>query len=134
MIFKLTGVSLINAVDFPSRNRLRMIISPSASMPFSSSICQMGCCSSGVKMAVTSAVGLSAPINPKLARLPRASPRASSRMDLPAPVSPVRTVKPDWNSRSSVLMRTTLRTASKVSINQNQEVARPKRDCRTDGS
>ena len=49
-------------------------------------------------------------------RLPSTSPRESSRIDLPAPVSPVSTLKPAENSRSSRSMSTTLRMDSEQSM------------------
>src|SRR5688572_3813594 len=43
------------------------------------------------------------------ARAPRSSPTASTRMDLPAPVSPVRTLNPGSNSTSTPSMTARLR-------------------------
>ena len=49
-------------------------------------------------------------------RAPSASPSASSRIDLPAPVSPVSTVSPGPNARSSRSMRTMSRMERPVSM------------------
>ena len=46
---------------------------------------------------------------PRSARSPKARPRASNKMDFPAPVSPVRAVKPASISKSSASMMTTSR-------------------------
>ena len=54
---------------------------------------------------------------PDSARMPSARPRLSSRIDFPAPVSPVSTpVRPEPKERSSRSIRTTSRMDSAVSI------------------
>src|SRR5262249_13754014 len=62
------------------------------------------------------------------ARAPSARPRASSRIDLPAPVSPVSTPSPESNSSSSFSTSTTLWMASCLSISPAaQALLRPGR-------
>src|SRR4029453_11311590 len=57
---------------------------------------------------------------PTSARAPSASPSASRRIDLPAPVSPVSTPSPESNSRSRLSTSTTLRIASCLSTARPQ--------------
>ena len=54
--------------------------------------------------------------SPPSPRAPSASDKASSRIDFPAPVSPVKTDRPSLKSRSSLSMRTMSRIASWTSI------------------
>ena len=54
--------------------------------------------------------------SPASPRAPSASAKASSRIDLPAPVSPVSTPSPPRNVRSSASINTTLRMESRVSM------------------
>src|SRR5690348_15125443 len=54
-------------------------------------------------------------------RPPAANPKASSRIDLPAPVSPVRTFKPDANSSAAASIKTMSRTVSAASIDRSFE-------------
>src|SRR5580704_17093029 len=52
---------------------------------------------------------------PARPRPPTAKPSESSRMDLPAPVSPVRTLRPGANSSAACSIRTMSRTVSAAS-------------------
>ncbi len=66
--------------------------------------------------AVTAASPAPSRTSPASARLPSASPSASSRIDFPAPVSPVSTQSPGRNARSSRSIRTMSRMVSPSSI------------------
>ena len=70
----------------------------------------------GRSTAVTLACSAPVRTSPASARAPSARPRLSSRMDLPAPVSPVSTVRPGPNPRSSRSISTTSRIDSAVSM------------------
>lgn len=50
------------------------------------------------------------------ARPPTSKAMASMRRDLPAPVSPVRTINPDWNCRLSCSMSAKLTMRNSASI------------------
>ena len=69
----------------------------------------------GAKLAVTCALSLPCRTSALSARAPSASPSASSRIDLPAPVSPVSTPSPASKSRSSRSIRTILAMDKAVS-------------------
>ena len=69
---------------------------------------------------------------PTSERAPSARPSASSRIDLPAPVSPVSTVSPIQRSEISCSIRTTLRMASAVSM--KLRARRQKAPCSQDPS
>src|SRR3990167_1165996 len=64
--------------------------------------------------AEISARGLPSRMTPLSARSPKSSPKASIRIDLPAPVSPVRTVMPRSNSSSSSSMTAKSRMFSRL--------------------
>src|SRR6516165_2581753 len=66
--------------------------------------------------ADTAACCAPARTSPASARLPSASPSASSRIDLPAPVSPVSTQRPGRKARSRRSIRTTSRILRPSSI------------------
>ncbi len=78
-----------------------------AARPRARDRCSSSRCSSSPAVAVMSAVAVisarSAPLRTHSApaRPPASSSRASTIMDLPAPVSPVSTVRPGWNSSST---------------------------------
>ena len=95
-----TGWSLMNARVRPSlASTRRSTTSPSASRPCSESSGVSGCPAGGAKQAVTLAWSAPARTNPASALAPSARPRLSSRIDLPAPVSPVSTVSPGPNDK-----------------------------------
>lgn len=54
------------------------------------------------------------------ARPPSTSDKASTSMDLPAPVSPVSTLNPSWSSMVSCSMRTRFRIARDTSTDVNR--------------
>src|SRR5580658_6786972 len=58
-------------------------------------------------------------------RLPTASPSESSRMDFPAPVSPVRTLRPGANSSAACSISTMSRTVRAASIYENPNLENP---------
>lgn len=70
----------------------------------------------GAKLAVTCARSLPCRTSALSARIPSARPSASSRIDLPAPVSPVSTPRPASKSRSSRSISTMLAMDSAVSM------------------
>ena len=70
----------------------------------------------GVKTRVISACSAPSRTTLASARAPRASCRASSKMDLPAPVSPVRAVKPVAKSKSSACTMTKSRSVMRLSV------------------
>src|SRR5215471_1338685 len=90
--------------------------SSSAGTSFSAMTARAGCRGESSKAAVT--CPCSAPWRTRTAspRAPSASAKASSRMDLPAPVSPVSTDKPDAKSISSRSIRTMSRIESRASM------------------
>src|SRR4051812_24637381 len=99
----------------PSLFKVRRMISgspASIAIPWSSSIAWTGCPAGSSISAETVALSCPDRTSPLSARDPSASPSASSRIDLPAPVSPVRTPSPGSNSSSSRSTSTTLWTAS----------------------
>ena len=111
-----TGWSLIVARERPSRDTTRRTTNSSSSTtPCSASSSSAGCPAGGRKHAVTLACSAPARTRPLSARAPSASPRLSNRMLLPAPVSPVRTVSPASNCRSSRSISTTSRIDKAVS-------------------
>src|SRR5579885_54338 len=122
-----TGWSLTKARLRPSapiwRRSSRL---PSTPRPCSASRVAAGCPGARSNSAVTLAWAAPRRSSPASARAPRARPRASSRIDLPAPVSPVRTVSPGAKARSRRSMRTMSRMASPNSIAQwSEEVGEP---------
>src|SRR5580700_2276427 len=101
----------------PSANcTRRRIISPVSSSPLSLRIAAAGWPFGTSNTAVT--CPCSAPWRTRLAspRPPSASAKASSRMDLPAPVSPVKTASPRKNSISSRSIRTMSRIDRRASM------------------
>ena len=120
------GESLTNARVRPSApcTRRRMIV-PSSSMALSRKIARAGCVGSGSKTATTWPCSQPARTSPPSPRAPNASERESRRMDLPAPVSPVSTKRPDAKSISSLSIRTMSRIESWTSIRPRQSVGQP---------
>jgi hypothetical protein len=92
-----------------------------AGRPFSSSSASAGWPAARSKATLTEACFWPLRTRPLSARLPSASPSASSRIDLPAPVSPVSTPRPGPNSRSSVSISTTSRIERPVSMSGGRE-------------
>src|SRR5262245_43934359 len=88
--------------------RRRMIL-PSLGRPCSSSSARTAWSGATANSALTLACLAPGRSSCRSARPPRARPRASSRIDLPAPVSPVSTERPGSISRSRRSMRTTSR-------------------------
>ena len=94
--------SFTHAVLRPSERLIRRSTSSSSTgIPASSNTARAGCASGRSNTATTSPC--SAPARTKSARprQPNTNPRLSRRMDLPAPVSPVSTFRPGWNSSSN---------------------------------
>ncbi len=128
----LTGWSLTKARVRPSaiwtRRRMR---SPSASMSPARAASRAGWSSGRSKTAVTCPWSAPSRTSEPSPRAPRASEKASSRMDLPAPVSPVNTVMPRPRSRSSRSIRTMSRIESWTSTDDaSPSSARHRRGCR----
>ena len=101
----------------PSANcTRRKMISSAAGMSFAAMSARAGWRGGSSNAAVT--CPCSAPWRTRAAspRAPSASAKASSRMDLPAPVSPVSTDRPDAKSISSRSMRTMSRMESRASM------------------
>src|SRR5918993_1170330 len=88
----------------------------SASMPCSASSACTEWPAGMSSSADTAAVFSPLRTRPASARAPSARPSASSRIDLPAPVSPVSTPRPGSNSSSSLSTNTTSLMASCLSI------------------
>src|SRR5215207_8032760 len=98
------------------RERRRINGSPSSvSIPCSASNAWTGWSADSSISADTDAASSPLRTSPASERAPSASPNASSRIDLPAPVSPVSTPSPLSNSSSSCSTSTTLRIASCLS-------------------
>src|ERR1700761_5769778 len=96
----------------------RRIISPVSSKPLSERIAVARCALGTSKTAVTwpcSAPGRTRVASP---RPPSANAKASSKMDLPAPVSPVSTARPRENSISRRSIRTMSRIDRRASMEQ----------------
>src|SRR6201747_2670342 len=109
--------SLMKARVRPSAScTRRRIISPVSSRPLSLRIFEAGCFLGTSNTAVT--WPCSAPWRTSAAspRPPSASAKASRRMDLPAPVSPVNTARPGENSISSRSIRTMSRIDRRASM------------------
>src|SRR3954471_5397095 len=94
----------------------RRIISPVSSRPFSTRIFVAGWPLGTSKEAVTWPCSTPWRTRPASPRPPSASAKASSRMDLPAPVSPVSTARPRENSISSRSIRTMSRIERRASM------------------
>src|SRR5882757_9935274 len=94
----------------------RRIISPLSSRPFSVSIFTAGWPLGTSKEAVTWPCSTPWRTRPASPRPPSASAKASRRMDLPAPVSPVKTARPRENSMSSRSIRTMSRIERRASM------------------
>src|SRR5215218_6717054 len=94
----------------------RRIISPVSSRPFSERIFVAGWPLGTSNVAVTCPCSTPWRTRPESPRPPSASANASSRMDLPAPVSPVSTARPRENSISSRSIRTMSRIDRRASI------------------
>src|SRR6185295_15296174 len=109
--------SLMKARVRPSAScTRRRIISPVSSRPFSERIFVAGCPLGMSKVAVTWPCSAPWRTRPESPRPPSASAKASSRMDLPAPVSPVSTARPRENSISSRSIRTMSRIDRRASM------------------
>src|SRR6202165_688204 len=101
----------------PSANcTRRRIISPVSSSPLSLSITAAGWPFGTSNTAVTWPCSAPCRTRPASPRPPSASAKASSRMDLPAPVSPVSTARPRENSISSRSIRTMSRIDKRASM------------------
>src|SRR5882724_10839663 len=94
----------------------RRIISPLSSRPFSERIFVAGWPLGTSKVAVTCPCSTPCRTRPASPRPPSASAKASSRMDFPAPVSPVSTASPRENSISSRSIRTMSRIDRRASM------------------
>src|SRR6185369_13711942 len=94
----------------------RRIISPVSSRPFSDRIRAAGWPLGTSKVAVTWPCSAPWRTRPESPRPPSASAKASSRMDFPAPVSPVSTARPRENSISSRSIRTMSRIDRRASM------------------
>ena len=99
---KTTGVPLSHALDRPllSSTRIRSMTSSSPPSACSTSQFRRGPSAGTSNSATISARALPVRMTPDSALLPKASPRSSRRMDLPAPVSPVSAPKPAPKSSS----------------------------------
>src|SRR6267154_1518325 len=94
----------------------RRIISPVSSRPLSLRIAVAGWPLGTSNTAVTWPCSTPWRTRPASPRPPSASAKASSRMDLPAPVSPVSTARPRENSISSRSIRTMSRIDRRASM------------------
>src|SRR4029077_13026956 len=109
--------SLMKARVRPSASwTRRRIISPSSPRPLSLRIFAAGWPFGTSKVAVTWPCSTPWRTSPASPRPPSASAKASSRMDLPAPVSPVSTARPRENSISSRSIRTMSRIDRRASM------------------
>src|SRR3954464_2917203 len=109
--------SLMKARVRPSAScTRRRIISPLSSRPFSPRIAVAGWPLGTSKLAVTWPCSTPWRTRPASPRPPSASAKASSRIDLPAPVSPVNTARPRENSISSRSIRTMSRIDRRASM------------------
>src|SRR3954467_4752840 len=87
-----------------------------SSSPLSASMAAAGCPLGTSKVAVTWPCSTPLRTSPASPRPPSASAKASSRIDLPAPVSPVSTARPRENSISSRSIRTMSRIDRRASM------------------
>src|ERR1700737_2853223 len=109
--------SLMKARVRPSAScTRRRIISPVSSSPLSLRITEAGWPFGTSNTAVTWPCSTPWRTRPASPRPPSASAKASSRMDLPAPVSPVSTARPRENSISSRSIRTMSRIERRASM------------------
>src|SRR3954454_18578908 len=109
--------SLMKARVRPSASwTRRRIISPVSSSPFSARILAAGWFFGISNTAVTCPCSAPWRTRPASPRPPSANAKASSRMDLPAPVSPVKTARPGANSISSRSIRTMSRIDRRASM------------------
>src|SRR3954452_5979992 len=97
----------------------RKIISPVSSSPLSLRMLEAGWPFGTSNTAVTWPCSTPWRTRPASPRPPSASAKASSRMDLPAPVSPVKTARPVANSISSRSIRTMSRIDRRASMEPN---------------
>ena len=88
-------------------NKVSLISNPASS----SQGCSAAVQSNSALMSVRCAPSRTTPLS---ARAPKASWRASTRMDFPAPVSPVNAVKPPHNSKSSICTITKSRSMMRL--------------------
>src|SRR5215470_6727453 len=113
----LSGWSLTKARVRPSANcTRRRISSSSAGISFSAMSARTGWPGGSSKAAVTWPCSAPWRTNATSPRAPSARAKASSRMDLPAPVSPVSTDRPEANSISSRSIRIMSRIESRASM------------------
>src|SRR6201986_4617830 len=96
----------------------RRVISPLSSRPLSDRIFAAGCPLGTSNTAVTCPCSTPWRTRPASPRPPSASAKASSRIDLPAPVSPVSTARPRENSISRRSIRTMSRIDRRASMPQ----------------
>src|SRR6201994_583185 len=96
----------------------RRIISPVSSSPLSLRMAEAGWPFGTSNTAVTWPCSTPWRTSPALPRPPSASAKASSNMDLPAPVSPVSTARPRENSMSSRSIRTMSRIERRASMKE----------------
>src|SRR6185436_7365039 len=116
-VWTLIDWSLTKARVRPSAScTRRRIISPVSSRPFSDRIFAAGWPFGMSKVAVTWPCSAPWRTRPESPRPPSANAKASSRMDLPAPVSPVSTARPRENSISSRSIRTMSRIDRRASM------------------
>src|SRR6201999_996417 len=109
--------SLMKARVRPSAScTRRRIISPVSSRPFSARIAVAGCPLGTSNTAMTWPCSAPWRTRPASPRPPSANAKASSRIDLPAPVSPVSTARPRENSISSRSIRTMSRIERRASM------------------
>src|SRR5258705_6491656 len=94
----------------------RKIISPLSSRPLSERMAAAGCPLGTSNTAVTCPCSTPLRTSPASPRPPSASAKASSSIDLPAPVSPVSTARPRENSISSRSIRTMSRIDRRASM------------------
>src|SRR3954464_7238789 len=94
----------------------RKIISPVSSSPLSLRMLEAGWPFGTSNTAVTWPCSTPCRTRPASPRPPSASAKASSRIDLPAPVSPVSTASPGQNSISSRSIRTMSRIERRASM------------------
>src|SRR5580704_1852851 len=100
----------------------RKIISPVSSRPLALRISAAGWPFGTSHTAVTWPCSTPWRTSPASPRPPRASAKASSNIDLPAPVSPVSTARPRENSMSSRSIRTMSRIDKRASMPNNVPV------------
>src|SRR2546425_7909472 len=113
------GEPFTHARDFPSRNTSRFSTKrpSSSSMPRAANGDRRWRCTADANSNAPSTIVLSAPgrTTSAEARSPSSNDSASTTIDFPAPVSPVRTLRPGWNGRVTSAMTARSRTRNSVS-------------------